>query len=181
MPPPVRRPAGGVGRRRRRPVRGSSLSPGRGDPVPLAKGAPIGHAEWVDGRTHRWGGERSRVLRIQLVVTLVVIVSVIVAWATPTLAPLLDITPLPADRATALIRHSTVQILAFGCNLQRHDGSGVAIAPDRVLTNASGFNGADGVFRFRSEGPNDRGLAVLQISNGAASVLSSAPRSFAGG
>jgi len=69
-------------------------------------------------------------------VTLVVIVSVIVAWATPTLAPLLDITPLPADRATALIRHSTVQILAFGCNLQRHDGSGVAIAPDRVLTNA---------------------------------------------
>jgi ABC-type branched-subunit amino acid transport system substrate-binding protein len=52
---------------------------------------------------------------------------------------------------------------------------------DRVLTNASGFNGADGVFRFRAEGPNDRGLAVLQIANGAASVLSSAPRSFAGG
>jgi len=52
---------------------------------------------------------------------------------------------------------------------------------DRVLTNASGFNGADGVFRFRPEGPNDRGLAVLQIANGAASVLSSAPRSFAGG
>jgi len=52
---------------------------------------------------------------------------------------------------------------------------------DRVLTNASGFNGADGVFRFRPEGPNDRGLAVLQIANGAANVLSSAPRSFAGG
>ncbi len=52
---------------------------------------------------------------------------------------------------------------------------------DRVLTNASGFNGADGVFRFRADGPNERGLAILQISNGAASVLSSAPRSFAGG
>jgi ABC-type branched-subunit amino acid transport system substrate-binding protein len=52
---------------------------------------------------------------------------------------------------------------------------------EKVLTNASGFNGADGVFRFRPDGPNDRGLAVLQISSGAASVVSPAPRSFAGG
>jgi branched-chain amino acid transport system substrate-binding protein len=52
---------------------------------------------------------------------------------------------------------------------------------DKVLTNASGFNGADGVFRFRPEGPDDRGLAVMQINNGAASVVSPAPRSFAGG
>ena len=52
---------------------------------------------------------------------------------------------------------------------------------EKVLTNASGFNGADGVFRFRIEGPNERGLAVLQIDNNAASVLNAAPRSFAGG
>jgi ABC-type branched-subunit amino acid transport system substrate-binding protein len=52
---------------------------------------------------------------------------------------------------------------------------------ERVLTNPSGFNGADGVFRFRVDGPNDRGLAVLQISSGSATVLSPAPRSFAGG
>jgi ABC-type branched-subunit amino acid transport system substrate-binding protein len=52
---------------------------------------------------------------------------------------------------------------------------------EKVLTNASGFNGADGVFRFRPDGANERGLAVLQISNGAASVVSPAPRSFAGG
>jgi len=52
---------------------------------------------------------------------------------------------------------------------------------EKVLTNASGFNGADGVFRFRVDGPNERGLAVLQIGNGAATVLSPAPRSFAGG
>jgi branched-chain amino acid transport system substrate-binding protein len=52
---------------------------------------------------------------------------------------------------------------------------------ERVLTNPSGFNGADGVFRFRVDGPNDRGLAVLQINSGAATVLSPAPRSFAGG
>lgn len=52
---------------------------------------------------------------------------------------------------------------------------------ERVLTNASGFNGADGVFRFRPDGPDERGLAVMQIVNGAASVVSPAPHSFAGG
>jgi ABC-type branched-subunit amino acid transport system substrate-binding protein len=52
---------------------------------------------------------------------------------------------------------------------------------EKVLTNPSGFNGADGVFRFRPDGPDDRGLAVLQISAGAASVVSPAPKSFAGG
>jgi hypothetical protein len=52
---------------------------------------------------------------------------------------------------------------------------------EKSLTNPSGFSGQDGVFRFRPDGPNERGLAVLQINNGAASVLSPAPRSFAGG
>jgi branched-chain amino acid transport system substrate-binding protein len=49
-----------------------------------------------------------------------------------------------------------------------------------VLTNKSGFNGADGVFRFRPDGTNERGLAVLQINNGAAAPVSPAPHSFAG-
>ena len=49
---------------------------------------------------------------------------------------------------------------------------------DSTLTNSSGFNGADGVFRFRSDGANERGLAVLQINNGAAVTVSAAPRSF---
>ncbi|HEX4768475.1 MAG TPA: penicillin-binding protein activator [Lichenihabitans sp.] len=48
-----------------------------------------------------------------------------------------------------------------------------------TLTNTSGFNGADGLFRFRQDGPNERGLAVLQIDNGAARTVSPAPRSFA--
>ena len=50
-----------------------------------------------------------------------------------------------------------------------------------VLTNPSGFNGADGVFRFRADGLNDRGLAVLRIGRGATTVLAPAPKSFAGG
>ena len=52
---------------------------------------------------------------------------------------------------------------------------------EAVLTNASGFNGADGVFRFHAEGRNDRGLAVMEINNGEATVVSPAPHSFAGG
>jgi ABC-type branched-subunit amino acid transport system substrate-binding protein len=51
---------------------------------------------------------------------------------------------------------------------------------DQVLLNNSGFNGADGVFRFKPDGQNDRGLSVLQIGNGTTTVLSPAPRSFAG-
>lgn len=47
-----------------------------------------------------------------------------------------------------------------------------------ALTNTSGFNGADGLFRFRPDGPNERGLAVFQVANGTATVISAAPRSF---
>jgi ABC-type branched-subunit amino acid transport system substrate-binding protein len=47
-----------------------------------------------------------------------------------------------------------------------------------ILTNRSGFNGADGVFRFRPDGTNERGLSVLQIDNGTAVPLSQAPHSF---
>ena len=50
-----------------------------------------------------------------------------------------------------------------------------------ALTSVSGFNGADGVFRFRADGTNERGLAVMEIDDGAAKVISPAPRSFAAG
>lgn len=51
---------------------------------------------------------------------------------------------------------------------------------ETTLTASSGFQGADGVFRFRADGLNERGLAVMQISGGQASVVSPAPRSFSG-
>ena len=50
-----------------------------------------------------------------------------------------------------------------------------------ALINISGFNGADGVFRFRDDGTNERGLAVMEIDDNAAKVVSPAPRSFAAG
>jgi hypothetical protein len=46
------------------------------------------------------------------------------------------------------------------------------------LTNPSGFAGIDGIFRFRPEGTNDRGLAVLRVAPAGGQVLSPAPHSF---
>jgi branched-chain amino acid transport system substrate-binding protein len=50
-----------------------------------------------------------------------------------------------------------------------------------VLTNASGYSGTDGVFRFRPDGSNQRGLAVLRVTQSGGQVVSPAPRSFASG
>ena len=49
---------------------------------------------------------------------------------------------------------------------------------ETVLTNPSGFAGIDGVFRFRPEGTNERGLAVLRVAPAGGQVLSPAPHSF---
>jgi hypothetical protein len=50
-----------------------------------------------------------------------------------------------------------------------------------VLTNASGFTGIDGLFRFRSDGTNQRGLAVFRVAPGGGQVVSPSPRSFGSG
>ena len=50
----------------------------------------------------------------------------------------------------------------------------------QVLTNPSGFTGLDGLFRFRSDGTNERGLAVLRVAPSGAQVVSPAPRGFGG-
>jgi ABC-type branched-subunit amino acid transport system substrate-binding protein len=53
-------------------------------------------------------------------------------------------------------------------------------APD-TLTNASGFAGIDGVFRFRADGTNQRGLAVLRVTSSGGQVVSPAPHTFGSG
>lgn len=47
-----------------------------------------------------------------------------------------------------------------------------------TLTNPSGFSGIDGLFRFRADGTNDRGLAVLRITTTGVQVVSPPPKSF---
>ena len=49
-----------------------------------------------------------------------------------------------------------------------------------VLTNPSGFSGIDGLFRFRPDGTNERGLAVLRVTPSGPQVISPPPRSFGG-
>jgi hypothetical protein len=49
---------------------------------------------------------------------------------------------------------------------------------ETVLTNQSGFAGADGVFRFRQDGTNERALAVLEVRGSAAVTVSPAPKNL---
>src|SRR5438128_1884184 len=51
---------------------------------------------------------------------------------------------------------------------------------DEVLTNSSGFTGIDGLFRFRPDGTNQRGLAVLRVSPTGGQVISAPPKGFGG-
>ena len=50
----------------------------------------------------------------------------------------------------------------------------------QVLTNPSGFSGINGLFRFRANGTNERGLAVLRVTPSGGQIISAAPRSFTG-
>ncbi len=47
-----------------------------------------------------------------------------------------------------------------------------------VLTNPSGFSGIDGLFRFRNDGTNERGLAVLRVTTSGGQIIAPSPRSF---
>ncbi|MGF1456957.1 MAG: penicillin-binding protein activator [Alphaproteobacteria bacterium] len=46
------------------------------------------------------------------------------------------------------------------------------------LTNRDGFIGIDGIFRFIPQGGTERGLAILEIRDGAVTVVGPAPRRF---
>ena len=47
-----------------------------------------------------------------------------------------------------------------------------------VLTNTSGFAGIDGLFRFRPDGTNERGLAVMKVVAGGGQPVVGSPKSF---
>lgn len=50
----------------------------------------------------------------------------------------------------------------------------------RALTQGSGFQGANGVFRLRPDGTNERGLAVATVRNNQVTILDPAPSGFGG-
>jgi ABC-type branched-subunit amino acid transport system substrate-binding protein len=47
-----------------------------------------------------------------------------------------------------------------------------------TLTNPSGFAGIDGLFRFRPDGTNERGLAVMRVTSGGGVPVAGSPKSF---
>ena len=49
-----------------------------------------------------------------------------------------------------------------------------------ALTQPTGFVGVNGIFRFRPDGTNERGLAIATIIDKQVTVIDPAPRSFAG-
>ena len=51
---------------------------------------------------------------------------------------------------------------------------------DEVLANPSGFAGIDGIFRFKPDGTNERGLAVMRVAAGGGQIVSPTPKSFGG-
>lgn len=77
---------------------------------------------------------------------------------------------------TATLAYDAVALVAALVKTQ-----GLQRFSEQVLTNPSGFAGIDGVFRFRSDGLNERGLAVLRVTPSGGQVVSPAPHSFAPG
>jgi hypothetical protein len=49
-----------------------------------------------------------------------------------------------------------------------------------ALTQGAGFRGANGIFRLRANGTNERGLAVATIRNNQVVLLEAAPKAFGG-
>jgi ABC-type branched-subunit amino acid transport system substrate-binding protein len=74
---------------------------------------------------------------------------------------------------TATLAYDAVALVAA---LARTQG-GQRFAAD-VLTNPSGFAGIDGLFRFRSDGTNQRGLAVMRVASGGGQPVAGSPKSF---
>jgi ABC-type branched-subunit amino acid transport system substrate-binding protein len=74
---------------------------------------------------------------------------------------------------TATLTYDAVALVAA---LARTQGA-QRFAPE-TLTNPSGFAGIDGLFRFRSDGTNERGLAVMKVTSGGGTPVAGSPKSF---
>jgi hypothetical protein len=74
---------------------------------------------------------------------------------------------------TATLAYDAVALVAA---LARTQGP-QRFAPE-VLTNPSGFAGIDGLFRFRADGTNERGLAVMRVGSGGGAPVAGSPKSF---
>jgi ABC-type branched-subunit amino acid transport system substrate-binding protein len=74
---------------------------------------------------------------------------------------------------TATLAYDAVALVAALVKTQ-----GAQRFSQQILTTPSGFAGIDGIFRFRTDGTNERGLAVLRVTPTGGQVVSPAPKSF---
>ena len=74
---------------------------------------------------------------------------------------------------TATLAYDAVALVAA---LAKTQGA-QRFAPE-MLTNPSGFAGIDGLFRFRPDGTNERGLAVMRVASGGGPPVAGSPKSF---
>jgi ABC-type branched-subunit amino acid transport system substrate-binding protein len=74
---------------------------------------------------------------------------------------------------TATLAYDAVALVAALVKTQ-----GAQRFSESVLTNPSGFAGIDGLFRFRPDGTNERGLAVLRVTPTGGQIVSPPPRAF---
>ena len=76
---------------------------------------------------------------------------------------------------TATLAYDAVSLVAALAKTQ-----GAQRFSPEALTAASGFSGVDGIFRFRPDGTNQRGLAVLRVTSSGGQVISPPPKTFGG-
>jgi hypothetical protein len=74
---------------------------------------------------------------------------------------------------TATLAYDAVALVAALARTQ-----GTTRFSSDVLTNPSGFAGIDGLFRFRADGTNERGLAVMKVTTGGGVAVAGSPKSF---
>jgi ABC-type branched-subunit amino acid transport system substrate-binding protein len=74
---------------------------------------------------------------------------------------------------TATLAYDAVALMAALARTQ-----GAQRFSSETLTNPSGFAGIDGLFRFRSDGTNERGLAVMKVASGGGTAVAGSPKSF---
>src|SRR6202030_1137844 len=74
---------------------------------------------------------------------------------------------------TATLAYDSVGLVAALARTQ-----GPTCFSSDVITNPSGFAGIDGLFRFRADGTNERGLAVMRVGSGGGVPVAGSPKSF---
>lgn len=77
---------------------------------------------------------------------------------------------------TATLAHDGVSLMVAVLKTQGPMG-----ISDQAIQSPAGFAGIDGIFRFKSDGTNQRGLAIMEVQPGGARIVDPAPKSFGPG